>query len=235
MAQIDRPDQNIRFGAFDVDPRSGELRKAGARIRLQDQPFKVLLALLERPGELVSRDELRRRIWPEESFGDFDHAVSVAVAKLRAALGDTAEIPRYVETLHRRGYRFIFPMSPTVLHEAHNDGRPALVQKQTIGNTAVFRGNRYVVLAVCFGLLAAIVAAYYFWSRSRSPNGPAKITQISRWNKPMNRARLSPDGHAVAFASPAGGINQVFLMLTSGRASSTYKRRRRQILGQFFG
>jgi DNA-binding winged helix-turn-helix (wHTH) protein/Tol biopolymer transport system component len=216
MAQIDRPDQNIRFGAFDVDPRSGELRKAGTRIRLQEQPFKVLLALLERPGELVSRDELRRRIWPEESFGDFDHAVSVAVAKLRAALGDTAEIPRYVETLHRRGYRFIFPMSPTVLQEAHNDGRPALAQKQTIGNTAVFRGNRYVVLFVCLGLLAAIVAAYYFWSPSRTPNGPAKITQISRWNKPMGGARLSPDGHALAFSSPAGGINQVFLMLTSG-------------------
>src|SRR6516165_3295275 len=111
MAQTERTDQTIRFGAFDVDPRSGELRKAGTRIRLQEQPFKVLLALLERPGEVVSRDELRRRIWPEESFGDFDHAVSVAVGKLRTALGDSADTPRYVETLHRRGYRFIFPMS----------------------------------------------------------------------------------------------------------------------------
>jgi len=103
-----------------VDPRSGELRKTGTRIALQDQPFKVLLALLERPGEVVSRDELRGRIWPEESFGDFDHAVSVAVAKLRAALGDSAEIPRYVETLHRRGYRFIFPMSVPMGQEGAN-------------------------------------------------------------------------------------------------------------------
>ena len=120
MAQTDRTDQTIRFGAFDVDPRSGELRKTGMRIALQDQPFKVLLALLERPGEVVSRDELRGRIWPEESFGDFDHAVSVAVAKLRAALGDSAEIPRYVETLHRRGYRFIFPMSVPMGQEGAN-------------------------------------------------------------------------------------------------------------------
>src|SRR6516164_1401448 len=120
MAQADRTDQTIRFGAFEVDPRSGELRKTGTRIALQDQPFKVLLALLERPGEVVSRDELRGRIWPEESFGDFDHAVSVAVAKLRAALGDSAEIPRYVETLHRRGYRFIFPMSVPMGQEGAN-------------------------------------------------------------------------------------------------------------------
>ena len=75
-----------RFGVFELDQRSGELRKAGARIRLQIQPLKVLTALLDEPGAIVTREELRRRIWPEESFGDFDHAVNVAVAKLRAAL-----------------------------------------------------------------------------------------------------------------------------------------------------
>src|SRR5215471_5875402 len=165
MEQTNGTYRIIRFGAFDVDSRSGELRKAGTRIRLQAQPFKVLLALLERPGELVSRDELRRRIWPEESFGDFDHAVSVAVLKLRTALGDTAEIPRYVETLHRRGYRFIFPISAAAMpQEAVHHGLPTLgqsPQKQTIGNTQAFRENRYVVFFVCFGLFATIVAAYY--------------------------------------------------------------------------
>jgi DNA-binding winged helix-turn-helix (wHTH) protein len=118
MEQTKGTNQTIQFGAFDVDPRSGELRKSGTRIRLQEQPFKVLLALLERPGEVVSRDELRRRIWPEESFGDFDHAVSVAIAKLRTALGDSPETPRFVETLHRRGYRFVYPLTgshPTML------------------------------------------------------------------------------------------------------------------------
>jgi DNA-binding winged helix-turn-helix (wHTH) protein len=101
----------IRFGAFEVDPRSGELRKSGSRIRLQDQPLKVLLALLEQPGEVVTREELKSRIWPADSFGDFDHAVNVAVGKLRAALADSADRPRYVETLPRRGYRFIFPVA----------------------------------------------------------------------------------------------------------------------------
>ena len=113
MEQSDGAGSRIRFGVFEVDPRSGELRKAGTRIRLQEQPFKVLLALLEHSGEVVSRDTLRRRIWPTESFGDFDHAVNVAVAKLRTALGDSADTPRYVETLHRRGYRFVFPVTPS--------------------------------------------------------------------------------------------------------------------------
>jgi eukaryotic-like serine/threonine-protein kinase len=102
-----------RFGVFELDKRSGELRKFGTRIRLQDQPLKVLMALLEQPGVVITRDELKRRIWPDESFGDFDHAVNVAVAKLRAALADSADTPRFVETLHRRGYRFIFPVGST--------------------------------------------------------------------------------------------------------------------------
>jgi eukaryotic-like serine/threonine-protein kinase len=104
-------DSKIRFGVFELDLRSGELRKADSRIKLQDQPLKVLTALLEQPGELVTREELKRRIWPDDSFGDFDHAVNVAIAKVRAALADSADTPRYIETLPRRGYRFIFPVS----------------------------------------------------------------------------------------------------------------------------
>ena len=100
-----------RFGVFELNTRSGELRKSGTRIRIQDQPLKILMALLEQPGAVVTREELKRRIWPDESFGDFDHAVNVAVAKLRAALADSADTPRFVETLHRRGYRFIFPVT----------------------------------------------------------------------------------------------------------------------------
>ena len=96
-----------QFGVFELDRRSGELRKAGARIRLQIQPLKVLTALLDEPGAVVTREELKQRIWPEDSFGDFDHAVNVAVAKLRAALADSADTPRFIETLPRRGYRFI--------------------------------------------------------------------------------------------------------------------------------
>src|SRR6476661_7534797 len=97
----------VRFGTYEMGLHSGELRKAGVRIRVQQQPLRLLEILLERPGEVVTREELRSRIWPNESFGDFDQAVNVAVAKLRSALGDSADNPRYIETLPRRGYRFI--------------------------------------------------------------------------------------------------------------------------------
>jgi TolB-like protein/Tfp pilus assembly protein PilF len=97
----------IRFGAFEVDARNGELRKQGTRIRLQEQPFQLLQILLEHPGEVVTREELRRRIWPGDTFVDFDHGLNNAIKRLREALSDSAEAPRYVETIPKRGYRFI--------------------------------------------------------------------------------------------------------------------------------
>jgi len=100
----------IRFGLYEVDEASGELRKNGAKVRLQEQPFQVLLALLERPGEVVTREYLRQRLWPADTFVDFDHSLNTAINKLRDALGDTAGNPRFIETLARRGYRFIAPV-----------------------------------------------------------------------------------------------------------------------------
>src|SRR6202161_3519975 len=101
----------VRFGTFEVSLQSGELRKAGVKIRVQQQPLKLLEILLEHPGEVVTREELRGRVWPHETFGDFDQAVNIAIAKLRSALGDSAENPRYIETLPKRGYRFIADVS----------------------------------------------------------------------------------------------------------------------------
>jgi len=101
----------VRFGTYEVSFQSGEVRKAGVRIRVQQQPLKLLEVLLEHPGEVVTREELRGRVWPNESFGDFDQAVNIAIAKLRSALGDSAENPRYIETLPKRGYRFIAEVS----------------------------------------------------------------------------------------------------------------------------
>src|SRR4051812_30374533 len=98
---------DFRFGRFEIDSRTRELRKDGVRLRLQDQPFAVLAVMLEHPGELLTRDELRDRLWPNGTFVDFEHGLNAAVKRLRAVLGDNAERPRFVETLHRRGYRFI--------------------------------------------------------------------------------------------------------------------------------
>jgi TolB-like protein/DNA-binding winged helix-turn-helix (wHTH) protein len=97
----------LQFGAFELDSAAGELRKHGIKIKLQEQPLQILQKLLERPGEVVTREELQKRIWPADTFVDFDHGLYSAVQRLRDALGDTAETPRYVETLPRRGYRFI--------------------------------------------------------------------------------------------------------------------------------
>src|SRR5215471_15500067 len=101
---------SVRFGVFELDVRTGELRKHGVRLKIQDQPFQVLLALLERPGELVSREELQTRIWANDTFVDFDQSLNRAINKVREALSDTAGAPRFVETLPRRGYRFIAPV-----------------------------------------------------------------------------------------------------------------------------
>ena len=101
----------VQFGAYEVSLQSGEVRKAGMRIRVQQQPMKLLEILLERPGEIVTREELRRRVWPNEGFGDFDQALNIAIGKLRSAFGDSAENPRFIETLPQRGYRFIADVS----------------------------------------------------------------------------------------------------------------------------
>jgi TolB-like protein/DNA-binding winged helix-turn-helix (wHTH) protein/Flp pilus assembly protein TadD len=101
----------VRFGTYEVSLHSGEVRKAGLRIKVQQQPMKLLEILLEHPGEVVTREELRSRVWANETFGDFDQAVNIAIAKLRSALGDSAENPRFIETIPKRGYRFIADVS----------------------------------------------------------------------------------------------------------------------------
>jgi cholera toxin transcriptional activator len=110
MPPSNREARLLRFGVFEVDLTAGELRKNGARIRLQEQPFQVLAALLQNAGQVVTRDELRERIWPADTFVDFDHSLNTAVNKIRESLGDSASSPRFVETLARRGYRFVAPV-----------------------------------------------------------------------------------------------------------------------------
>lgn len=115
MSQSSSPPQLFRFGVFEIDLAAGELRKNGAKVRLQEQPFQVLALLLERRGEVVPREELRKRLWPADTFVDFDHSLNTAVNKIREALGDSASSPRFVETVARRGYRFLGPVESVVL------------------------------------------------------------------------------------------------------------------------
>lgn len=129
-----------RFGVFEADARSGELRKAGMRIRLQEQPFQVLSLLIERRGEVVTREEIRQKLWPSDTFVDFDHSLNTIVNKIREALGDSAANPHFIETLAKRGYRFLVPIASDALvdttAQTTNRARSALSQEQELYSTS---------------------------------------------------------------------------------------------------
>ena len=113
-----RPATRYRFGVFEADSATGELRRKGVRVKLHSQPFQVLFLLLERPGEMLTREEICRELWPDGTFVDYEHGVNSAINRLREALGDKASSPRYVETLARRGYRFLGPVERVVTSPA---------------------------------------------------------------------------------------------------------------------
>jgi cholera toxin transcriptional activator len=128
-----------RFGLFELDLSAGELRKSGVKLRLQGQPFQVLALLLERAGEVVTREELQQKLWPSDTFVDFDHSLNTAINKVREALGDSASSPRYVETLARRGYRFIAPVQAPVQEAPSTEippGEKAIVSSGESASTA---------------------------------------------------------------------------------------------------
>ena len=148
VAASPAPISRLHFGVFTVDTGAGELNKYGIRVKLQERPFQLLVALVERPGEVVTREELRQRLWPDGTFVDFDHSISSAINRLRSALSDSATQPRYIETVGRRGYRFLYPVSKTV-----PDG-------SAISATASTRTSpRYRRVAVLVGLALVVLGA----------------------------------------------------------------------------
>src|SRR5580704_19515286 len=126
MTQLTESPSRVTFGLFEADLQSGELWKVGKRIKIQSQPFKILATRLERPGEVVTREELQLRLWGKDTTVDFDHSLGTAINKIREALGDSADNPRFIETLARRGYRFIAPVG-YVPGSTGEPSRPATV------------------------------------------------------------------------------------------------------------
>src|SRR6266700_4920503 len=122
--QADQTPNNICFGAFELDLKSGELRRNGLKVRLPEQSFQILVMLVERPTEVVSREEIRRKLWPNDTIVEFDHSINAAIRRLREALNDSADDPRFVETLARRGYRFKLPVERARLAEMPNQAAP---------------------------------------------------------------------------------------------------------------
>jgi len=161
----------LLFGVFELDLRAGELRKHGLRVRLQEQPFQVLAMLLEHPGEVVTREELQKKLWPADTFVDFDHGLNKAISKIREGLGDSAESPRFVETVARRGYRFLAEVKPadaapvrspefaTQLHAESGSGDPAdisvkSVKPQRLLPSLAWKGSAFVLLLLTASLVA---------------------------------------------------------------------------------
>ncbi|MBI3474504.1 MAG: winged helix-turn-helix domain-containing protein [Acidobacteria bacterium] len=155
----------IQFGVFEVDLEAGELRKRGVRLRLQAQPFGVLAFLLERPGAIVSREELRQRLWPSDVFVDFDQGLNKAINKLREALGDSAESPRFIETVPRKGYRFIAPVSGATGLEA---AAPQSVDTTSDSAVPPARMERVVLMAAAIAIfIFALALGGYYLTRKR--------------------------------------------------------------------
>jgi DNA-binding winged helix-turn-helix (wHTH) protein len=181
----------VRFGTFEVFFASNEIRKAGVKIRVQQQPMKLLEILLDHPGEVVTREELRSRIWTDENFGDFDQAVNIAIAKLRNALGDSAESPRYIETLPKRGYRFIAEVSvvdtattATAPESAAGDRagiEPGLLHQGVAPTVASIRwlwSERRTRLALVVVLSLTIFGVWLFHSWERSSSGIRSVAVL---------------------------------------------------------
>ena len=164
MKQASRSAEVIRFHVFEVDTVTGELRKHGLRIKLQEQPFQVLCLLLARPGELVTREELRKMLWPADTFVDFEHGLNKTINKLREALSDDKERPRYIETLPRRGYRFIAPVM-TAQPPAEPNGAQAVLAPQpdpVVTGNPRRAGWMTPAIIVLLGVLALIASALWY-------------------------------------------------------------------------
>src|SRR4030081_3230380 len=189
MAEVATPRRVVRFGVFELDFDTGELRKAGLRIKLQDQPFRVLTMLLERPGEILTREELRKRLWPADTFVDFDHGLNAAVKRLRDALGDSAENPRFVETLARRGYRFVAPVA----------ARPNGIEpKAKAAGVHTPPSTRYPVPRIVAGLAVLMMGTGAGWLAARRFNPAMSVSEqrltANPSDDPVLKAVISPDG-----------------------------------------
>jgi Tol biopolymer transport system component/DNA-binding winged helix-turn-helix (wHTH) protein len=209
----------VRFGVFELDLQSGELRKAGILVGLQEQSLKILMELLERPGELVTREQLRQRLWPDGTFVDFEHGLNAVINRLREALGDSAESPRFIQTVPRRGYRFIAPVEQGLEGQDVRDqpgSEPGRVHTAT-GDTgaagperAQRRYNRSVTwAAVVVAVAISAGVALYLFRLGSSPRGSMKTIPLTSLAGNERYPSFSPDGNQIAFVwDGEGGDNE---------------------------
>ncbi len=227
---------SVCFGEFDLDLHTGELRSKGQKTYLQDKPFRILLALLEHPGQLLSREELQKRLWPADTFVDFEHSLNKAVNRLREVLNDSAEHPHFIETLPRRGYRFIAPVTNLVPREpvilvpglSSSSGRPGVVRENAsaiprspamevvsprrAGISVALRDWKYAT-AIVLVALAAVAAAGFGLRRWLSPANSLNLEnmQIEKLTDSgtASDTAISPDGRYIVYAVNEGEIQSL--------------------------
>jgi Tol biopolymer transport system component/DNA-binding winged helix-turn-helix (wHTH) protein len=221
MPEIEQQQRPFQFGVFEINRQTRELRKHGVRLKLQAQPLEVLLLLLEHSGEIVTREEIRKRLWPESTFVDFDNAINSSVRKLRDALGDSSDNPRFIETLARRGYRFIAPVSRPLgasQREVPSNGSSPLTPMPAIASRAPVKRRRLLWIA-CATLILLGTVGTLLWRMSKSnqshretPEPPVPLTA----NRGLEQfPAFSPDGTRVAFSwkPPGERVPNIYVKL----------------------
>jgi Tol biopolymer transport system component/DNA-binding winged helix-turn-helix (wHTH) protein len=183
----------VRFGVFEVNLDTGELRREGRDVKLQEQPCHLLACLLERPGEMVTREELHARLWPDGSYVDFEQGLNTAIRKIRFALGDTAESPRFIQTLPRKGYRFIAPVDSLA---------PAVLPVPAAATIQPLRSRKWTMAFAA----AALIAAVYWLRQGMNPGAPGVRIPVplTSYSGVQYAAAFSPDGRQIAFAWDGG-------------------------------
>ncbi len=234
-----------RLGTFEVDCYAGEVRKHGVRIKIQDQPLKLLSALLERPGELITREELHQRLWPDDTFVDFENGLNAAVTRLRQALGDSAQTPRFIESLPRRGYRFVAPVTPRA-GNSQTERAPDVLQTpepqipnvngsdadRTAASLAIKSSGTAVLPWIIAAISLIALAILSIHSRER----PSENRLVRFALPPPESARFgefdsiaaSPDGRLLAFtATDTAGESQLWVRSERSRSSPPCRHRGR--------
>jgi Tol biopolymer transport system component/DNA-binding winged helix-turn-helix (wHTH) protein len=205
MPEVPQFAQIFRFGIFEVDIACGELRKHGSRVRLQEQPFQVLVSLLDHAGELVSRDELFHKIWPPDTFVDFEQGLGTAIKKLRQSLGDDADAPRYIETLPKRGYRFIAAVEKSAGRSGVKPDQVSgavlqLGPKASISDAVAKPASRHWRIASIAMVALAFVAIAFWLMKHEAVISVASISTVTSYPGDEREPSMSPDGRQVAFS-----------------------------------
>ncbi len=195
MGVTEQGQSAIRFAPYELDLKTGVLRKDGIRVRCQEQPLQVLAALAERPGELVTREELRQRVWPKDTFVDFDHALNTAIKKIRAALNDDADAPRYIETVPRRGYRF----------SGHRRTAARIAACTCAAcSSAAAQAKHHLLRSIAGIAVAVLVILAFTWKLAPWHGETYTSPEFQRltFNLPeLGNARFTPDGASVVYSA----------------------------------